>query len=115
MAKTDTLSMDQSQLVYAWEQTLPTVLNASDQAVVKADQADPTTIWVNIETAGHSKYSFDFKCTYVDSREVKVDFIDVERDGRNMDERTDIIQTLIDDYVRHIHECAQQLHAATHQ
>ncbi|TDF93584.1 hypothetical protein [Paenibacillus piri] len=113
MAKNDSLTIDQQKLVQAWERTLPTVLNASDRAKVKADDADPKTIWVNIVTAGRSDYSFDFKCTYVDSREVQVEFIDVEVEGRNADERTTTIQTLIDDYVRHIHECAQQLHAMT--
>jgi fructose-specific phosphotransferase system component IIB len=114
MEKNNTLQVDQNQLVQAWSRTMPIVLNASDQAEIKADAADPRTIWVHITTAGHSGFSFDFKCTYVDSREVKVEFVDVEHEGRNADERTDIIQTLIEDYVRHIHECAQQLHAVTH-
>ncbi|OXM83340.1 hypothetical protein [Paenibacillus rigui] len=115
MAKTDTLTVDQQKLVQAWTESLPTVLNASDKAEVKADEADANVIWVHIATAGHSFYSFDFKCTYVDSREVKVELIDVERDGRNVDERTDTIQTMVDDYVRHIHECAQLLQAVTNR
>ncbi|NHN35224.1 hypothetical protein [Paenibacillus agricola] len=114
MGKTDTLTMNQDQLVKAWNQTLPTVLNESERVEIKADAADPRTIWVHIATAGHSFYSFDFKCTYVDSREVHVTFVDVEQDGQHINERTEIVQTLIDDYVRHIHECAQQLHAVTH-
>jgi hypothetical protein len=114
MEKNDTVAIDQNQLVQAWSRVMPTVLNASDRAEVKADEADPNAIWVHIATAGHSGYSFDFKCTYVDSREVKVEFIDVEQLGLHVDERTEIIQTLIEDYVRHIHECAQQLHALTH-
>ncbi|NOU94970.1 hypothetical protein GC093_17330 [Paenibacillus sp. LMG 31456] len=113
MAKTDSLTIDQQQLVEAWQRTIPTVLNASDKAEIKADAADPKTLWVHIVTEGRNGYSFDFKCTYVDSREVKVEFVDVEVEGRNADERTTVIQTLIDDYVRHIHECAQQLHALT--
>ncbi|MED4602147.1 hypothetical protein P9314_15780 [Paenibacillus validus] len=113
MAKSDQLRIDQQELVQAWSRTLPTVLNASDRAEVFADEADSNVLRVHITTAGRNDYSFDFKCTYVDSREVKVDLVDVERDGNNVDERTDVIQTLVDDYVRHIHECAQQLHALT--
>ncbi|MFE5324195.1 hypothetical protein ACFQ88_36500 [Paenibacillus sp. NPDC056579] len=113
MANTDTLAIDQQQLAAAWSETLPTVLNASDRAEVLADEAESNALRLHIATAGHSNYSFDFKCTYVDSREVKVDLVDVEVDGRNVDERTNIIQTMVDDYVRHIHECAQQLHSIT--
>lgn len=113
MAKTDTLTIDQQQLAAAWSETLPTVLNASDRAEVQADEADSNALRLHIATAGHSNYSFDFKCTYMDAREVKVDLVDVECDGRNVDERTNIIQTMVDDYVRHIHECAQQLHTLT--
>ncbi|WP_282938712.1 hypothetical protein [Paenibacillus sp. RC67] len=113
MAKTDTLTIDQQELAAAWAKTLPTVLNASDRAEVKADEAESNVLRVHIATAGHSDYSFDFKCTYVDSREIKVELVDVECEGINVDERTTIIQTLVDDYVRHIHECAQQLHAVT--
>ncbi|MCS7460032.1 hypothetical protein N0M98_07735 [Paenibacillus doosanensis] len=113
MVKTDTLTVDQQQLAAAWSRTLPTVLNESDRAEVLADEAESNVLRIHIATAAHSNYSFDFKCTYVDSREVQVELVDVECDGRNVDERTTIIQTLIDDYVRHIHECAQQLHAVT--
>ena len=113
MSKKDTLQVDNQRLAEAWARTLPTVLNSSDRAEVVADEAEPNVLRVHIATAGRNNYSFDFKCTYVDSREVKVDLVDVERDGNNVDERTEIIQTLVDDYVRHIHECAQQLHAFT--
>ncbi|WP_159885291.1 hypothetical protein [Paenibacillus puerhi] len=115
MSKSDQLRIDQEELVQAWSRTLPTVLDASDQAKVWADGVHSNALRVHITTAGRSLYSFDFKCTYVDSREVQVELVDVERDGRNVDERTDIIQTLVDDYVRHLHECAQQLHALTTQ
>ena len=56
---------------------------------------------------GRQEYSFDFQCTYVDSREVKVDLVDVERDGATTDERNENIQGMVGDYTRHIHECAQ--------
>jgi len=111
--KQDELELDQQRLVEAWKRTLPSVLNESDKCEVNADEADSRAVRITIHTAGHSMYSFDFKCTYVDSREVKVDLIDVERDDQTVDERTEIIQTLIKDNIRHIHECAQQLHALT--
>lgn len=114
MSNRDTLKVDGQRLADEWARTLPTVLNASDRSEVKPDEAEPNVLRVHIATAGHSEYSFDFKCTYVDSREVKVELIDVEREGVSVDERTDVIQTMADDYVRHIHECAQQLHALTH-
>ncbi|TVY09266.1 hypothetical protein [Paenibacillus cremeus] len=113
MSKHDTLQLDGQRLADAWAKTLLTVLNGSDRAEVKKDEAEANALRIHIKTAGHSFYSFDFKCSYVDSREVKVELIDVERDGVSVDERTDIIQTMVDDYVRHIHECAQQLHALT--
>lgn len=113
MSKADTPQIESEQLAQAWARTLPTVLSASDRAEVKPDEADDHALRVHIATAGHSDYSFDFKCTYVDSREVKVELVDVEREGQSVDERTATIQTLVDDYVRHIHECAQQLHAVT--
>jgi hypothetical protein len=114
MAQIDTLTISQDQLVEAWAEALPKLLNESDRVEVKADGADAKAIGICIATAGHSMYSFDFKCTYVDSREVSITFVDVEQDGQHVNERTEIIQTLIGDYVRHIHECAQQLQALTH-
>lgn len=110
----DQLTLDQRTLLEAWLERIPQLLNKSDKVEVNTDEADPRAIRIMIETEGHSKYSFDFKCTYVDSREVKVELVDVERDGRTVDENTEIIQGLIKDYIRHIHECAQGLQAMTH-
>lgn len=107
------LNIDQDRLVEAWKRTLPITLNESDSAEVKKDGQNPAALLVTIETAGRSKYVLDFKVTYVDDREVQVDFLDVEKDHRSVDEHTEIIQTLVEDYVRHIHECAQQLHELT--
>jgi hypothetical protein len=106
--------IDQERLVEAWKRTLPNTLNETDSAQVMKDEADPYGLRIHIKTAGHTKYSFDFACTYVDSREVRVSLVDVEKDGRSVDEHTEIIQTLIEDYVRHIHECAQVLQEVTH-
>ncbi|RAP73346.1 hypothetical protein [Paenibacillus montanisoli] len=114
MSKHDELSIDQQQLTAAWQRTLPSTINEADRAEVMPDEADPKALRVTIHTAGHQMYTFDFKVGYVDSREVQTTLIDVEKDGRTVDERTDIIQQLVQDYTRHIHECAQALHGLTH-
>ncbi|WP_166243458.1 hypothetical protein [Paenibacillus turpanensis] len=108
-------SVSQQELVQAWENTLPLLLNPGDKCVVRPDERDPQALMVTIETEGRSMYSFDFRCTYVDDREVQVEFLDVERGGIHVAENTEIIQNLIEDYVRHFHECAQRLHALTHR
>jgi hypothetical protein len=114
MSKTDRLTIDQTQLVEEWRTMLPEQLEDADQARVWADDADPQSLWVHIITAGHTGYTFDFKVTYVDSREVKVLLTDVQQGTTHIDERSDIVQTLVDDYMRHIHECAQALQQVTH-
>lgn len=113
MSKTDVLTIDQSELTQAWKQTLPTVLNESDQAEVMADEHNPSSLRIHIRSAGHSMYSFDFLVTYVDSREVKVELVDVEKADVTVDERNELIQNLVEDYIRHIHECAQALKKVT--
>ncbi|WDH82787.1 hypothetical protein [Paenibacillus urinalis] len=105
--------IDQNQLVHAWQERLPVILNQGDQAQVHADEADQQAIRIHIDAAGRQLYSFDFRCAYVDNREVKVDLIDVEKDGLHMDERTDAIQQMAQDYTRHIHECAQVVQQLT--
>lgn len=114
MSKQTEPNIDQAKLVEAWKRNLPTTLNETDSAEVRADEAKPNALRIHIETAGHSMYTFDFLCTYIDSREVKVELVDVEKDNISVDEHTEIIQTLVEDYVRHIHECAQVLHSQTH-
>jgi len=114
MSSNDGLAVKSNELAEAWNRTLPTVLNAGDKAEVKADEADAHALRVHIETEGRSMYSFDFHVRYVDSREIAVELSDVEQDGRHIDERGDIVQHLIEDYVRHMHECAQQLQGLTH-
>ena len=105
--------LNQGQLVDAWQSQLPAILNPSDQSQVVADASDPNSIRINISTAGRQAYSFDFQCTYQDEREVNVALVDVEKDGRSVDEHTNVIQELAGDYTRHIHECAQSLHDIT--
>ncbi|AJY74974.1 hypothetical protein [Paenibacillus beijingensis] len=113
MSKTDELTLDQQQLEEAWRQTLPETMNSPDRSEVKSDESDPKSLRITIHSAGHQMYSFDFKITYVDSREVKVVLIDVEKENQTVDERNDMIQQLIADYTRHLHECAQALHRLT--
>lgn len=115
MAYNDELQFNQDQLASAWASTLPTTINEADQAEVWPDEGDPNALRVTIHTAGHQDYSFDFKVGYVDSREVNVELIDVEKAGQSVDERTDIIQQLALDYKRHIHECAQAVNSNTFQ
>jgi hypothetical protein len=114
MSKADSPVINQQELVDAWQNALPNTLNASDKATVLADESNPNGIRIHIQCAGHSDYSFDFACTYVDSREVKVQLVDAESGHVSIDERNERVQQLIEDYVRHIHECAQVLHAVTH-
>lgn len=114
MSTNDQLNMDQDQLVAAWKRVLPTTMNSTDSITVKADNADPNAVRIHVATAGHSMYTFDFNCTYVDSREVKVELVDVEKAGQTVDERGPVVQELTEDYIRSIHECAQALHELTH-
>lgn len=114
MGKSDELQMNQENLADAWRQTLPEIMNKADRCKVLPDEADAKSLRVTIDTAGHQEYSFDFKVTYVDSREVKVELVDVEKEHISVDERGDIIQQLIQDYTRHLHECAQTLQQLTH-
>lgn len=114
MSSNDELTLPQEELAAAWKRTLPLRLNGGDRAEVLADEADPRTLRVHIQTAGHQMMEFDFAVQYVDSREIDIQLIDVEKDGQTTDERTDVIQNLIGDYRRHLHEVAQSLHEYTH-
>lgn len=114
MAKIDQLRIDPERLAAAWRETLPRTMNLPDRCEVTNDEADDAALRITIHSAGHQMYEFDFKVTYVDSREVKVEMIDVEKDNETIDERTDIIQQLAQDYTRHLHECAQALQQLTH-
>ncbi|KQX60135.1 MULTISPECIES: hypothetical protein [unclassified Paenibacillus] len=114
MSKADKLTIDQAELVNEWMTVLPTTLHQTDQARVWADEADPQALWVHIMAAGHTGYTIDFKVTYVDDREVKVELTDVQQGTTHIDETSEIVQNLVDDYIRHIHECAQALQKVTH-
>ncbi|GGA16597.1 hypothetical protein GCM10008018_71360 [Paenibacillus marchantiophytorum] len=114
MSKTDKLTINQAELVNEWARVLPTTLQPTDQARVWADEANSNALWVHIMAAGHTGYTIDFKVTYVDDREVKVELTDVQQGTTHIDERGDVVQNLVDDYIRHIHECAQALQKVTH-
>ncbi|ANS76909.1 hypothetical protein AWM70_21915 [Paenibacillus yonginensis] len=107
------LQLDQHSLVQAWQQQLPEMIGPGDSTVVLADNANPQAINVHINAAGHQMYAFDFRCTYKDTRELDIALVDVEMAGRPIDEHSDAVQELINDYTRHIHECAQVLHNVT--
>ncbi|MDU4961581.1 MAG: hypothetical protein E6X17_13095 [Sporomusaceae bacterium] len=109
------LSLSQSALVAAWRENLPAELQQGDSVIVRGDAADAQALTIHIDAAGHTQYSFDFKCTYLDDRSVRVDLIDAEQDDVSIDEATPVVQELVADYTRHIHECAQTLQAITHQ
>jgi len=114
MSSNDELTVPQEDLAEAWQQTLPERLNGGDQAEVIADAVDSSKLHVHIKTAGRQMFEFDFAVKYVDSREIDIQLTDVEKDGQTVDERNDVIQELIGDYRRHLHETAQSLHHFTH-
>ncbi|MCL6606181.1 MAG: hypothetical protein K6T94_25220 [Paenibacillus sp.] len=107
------MQLDQQSLVSAWEEKLPALMSDGDSFKVQADEADAKSLRIHFNAAGRQKYSLDFRCTYVDSREVAVDLIDVEKSGHQTDERTDTVQELAQQYTRQIHECAQALQGLT--
>ncbi|MGF7050118.1 hypothetical protein J2T13_004641 [Paenibacillus sp. DS2015] len=107
------IEVNQHDLVNAWQAKLPLLLDPLDKAEVRADEANQNSLRIHIDTAGRQMYSFDFECAYMDPREVRVDLVDVERDGRAVDEYTEVIQDLAGGYTRQLHECAQMLHGLT--
>ncbi|WP_410770861.1 hypothetical protein [Fontibacillus sp. BL9] len=107
------MNLDQHSLVHAWQQQLPDYLEPGDSVQVEADLGNPQGLRIHINASGRQFYSFDFECSYKDAREVSVQLVDVERDGVTVNERSDKIQELTEDYVRHLHECAQALHRIT--
>lgn len=113
MKHQEPISIDQN-LVNAWNRTLPEILNSTDSVDVKADPLDPHALQLFIRTAGHSKYGLQFKCVYVDDREVKVYLISAHKGEGCADEESEVVEELADDYIRHIHECAQALQTITH-
>lgn len=114
MASNDELNVPKEDLAEAWQRMLPERLHGGDQAEVRADGLDDRTLRVHIKTAGHQMMEFDFSVQYVDSREIDIQLTNVEKDSQPVDERTDIMQDLIHDYRRHLHETAQALHHYTH-
>ncbi|MEX2459702.1 MAG: hypothetical protein WD469_00140 [Paenibacillaceae bacterium] len=114
LRKLDMPTLNQADLAAAWQKTLPSYLNETDQAKVTQDATKPQGLRIHITTAGRSFYSFEFDVTYMDSREIKVDYKLATMDNKLANEQTEQVQELIHDYVRHIHECAQKLQSITH-
>ncbi|WP_379137503.1 hypothetical protein [Paenibacillus sp. sgz500958] len=107
------LNLDQNSLVAAWNEKLPTLMNDGDSFNVQADEADKQSLLIHFNAAGRQDYSLDFRCTYVDSREVAVDLMDVQQAEQHVDERSESVQLLAQQYTRQIHECAQALQGLT--
>jgi hypothetical protein len=114
MGKETAATVD-DRLLKAWQKTLPDIVEPGSGVSVRKDDGDPHALRVTVEAAGRTGYSFDFKCTYLDEREVRVELIDAEKDGRHLDERNEHVQNLIEWQVRHIHECAQALAVLTNR
>lgn len=108
------LHVDQQQLVDAWRETLTKLLKDGDHLEVMSDQSNSDAIRIHIDMAGRSQLSFDFKCTYVDDREVKVELMAAQQGTDAIDERDEQIQAYIKEYVRHLHETAQAVQTLTH-
>ena len=113
MSNANMLTIDANTLVQAWKNALPEFIKPSGECSIQADEKFSNTLLIHIKDDGRTHYSFDFRVKYVDDREINVEFVDVERAGVHADEQTDIIQSLVKDYTRHIHECAQSLKGLT--
>ena len=111
----DVLPIDKQTLAQAWQNTLPTFLNQADECNVQPDAKFDDTLLIHIANSGRSHYSADFRLSYVDEREVKVELLDVEKGNTAADETTIHAQNLVGGYVRNIHECAQSLKGLTNQ
>ncbi|MFC6333190.1 hypothetical protein ACFP56_11195 [Paenibacillus septentrionalis] len=109
------LPIDKQTLAQAWQETLPTFLNTADECNVQPDAKFDDTLLIHIANNGRSHYSADFRLSYVDQREVKVELLDVEKGNAAADDHTIAAQNLVEDYVRNIHECAQSLKGLTNQ
>lgn len=107
------LQLDQGRLVSAWKERLPSFMDEGESYTVQADESDRKSLLIHFNAAGHQDYELDFRCTYVDSREVAVSLVDVEKAGRSTDEHSAAVQQLAQKYTRQIHECAQALKPVT--
>lgn len=107
------LQVDQQSLVSAWQERLPELMENGDSFSVQGDAANQNSLLIHFNAAGRQGYSLDFRCTYVDSREVAVDLLDAEQAGVHADEQLDAVQLLAQQYTRQIHECAQALQGLT--
>ena len=114
MSNHNQMNVSQQQLVNAWKDRLPDYLNVSDSAQVQAMDGQLNSLLVHIDTKGRQGYHFDFQVSYLDPREVKVNVVNVGTDGLVDDAHGTNAHSLVEDYTRHIHECAQALQSITH-
>ena len=68
-----TITYTPAELIAAWRETLPHILDEGDSVVIQLDEANSSRLLIHIDVAGHSGYSFDFSCRYVDDREVEAE------------------------------------------
>jgi hypothetical protein len=113
MSKQIQMSIDRDRLLAAWQQTLPSTFKQTDKVEVIADTLDQDALLIHVNTAGHNHYEFEYKCEYVDPREVQVALLNIQRQGSNVYEPTPDIKSITEEHVRNIHECAQALHPLT--
>ncbi|MBN6187480.1 hypothetical protein JQN58_10990 [Aneurinibacillus sp. BA2021] len=113
MSKQTQMSVERSELLQAWQRTLPSTCKQTDTIEVLADQLDPDALRIHVNTAGHQHYEFEYKCKYVDPREVQVTLLNIQRGGDTVFDPNLEIQSLSEEYMRNIHECAQALHPLT--
>ncbi|WP_340020699.1 hypothetical protein MHI24_16855 [Paenibacillus sp. FSL K6-1096] len=107
------LQVDQQSLVSAWQERMPALMEEGESFSVQGDAANQNSLLIHFNAAGRQGYSLDFRCTYVDSREVAVDLLDAEQHGAPADDHLEAVQALAQQYTRQIHECAQALQGIT--
>jgi len=115
MSITNELTVDAKAVIPAWQKVLPEFIQPSGECSIVADEKFTNAIIIHIKDDGRSHYSFDFRVKYVDNREIDVELLDVEKAGDHVNEQTEIVQSIVKDYVRNIHECAQSLKELTNR
>ena len=108
------LPVSQEKLLEAWNNTLPNTLNEGDSSRIWLDERDGQALRIHIDSKGRQGYGFDFRLSYLDPREVKVDVLEISTEGLTDNDHEENVKALLDDYVRHIHESAQALQSITH-
>ncbi|GEN34769.1 hypothetical protein [Aneurinibacillus sp. UBA3580] len=113
MSKETSMSVEREQLLTAWQQALPATFKPTDKVEVYNDPLVQDALHIHINTAGHNHYEFEYRCRYIDPREVQVTLLNIQREGDTVINPTPDIRNLSEEYMRNIHECAQTLHPLT--